>query len=119
MGSFLGVQGHKGLPPHQNAPATLKNDSAPAEAVPPRPSRQANHQLAHMRAACSAVAVAIERACLSFRGTLLPRRGLKLGYLVQEDGEQIRGGLVSGAAGAGAPPQGNWIAGEGTGKSFC
>jgi Adenylate and Guanylate cyclase catalytic domain len=73
--------------------------SAPAEALPPRPSRQAHHQLAHMRAACSAVAVAIERACLSFCGTLLPRRGLKLGYLVQEDGEQIRGGLVSGAAG--------------------
>jgi hypothetical protein len=60
---------------------------------------QAHHQLAHMRAACSAVAVAVERACLSFCGTLLPRRGLKLGYLVQEDGEQIGGGLVSGAAG--------------------
>jgi hypothetical protein len=45
-----------------------------------------------MQAACSAVADAVERA-------LLPRRGLKLGYLVQEDGEQIRGGLVSGAAG--------------------
>ena len=34
-----------------------------------------------------------------FCGTLLPRRRLKLGYLVQEDGEQVRGGLVSGAAG--------------------
>ena len=32
-------------------------------------------------------------------GELLPRRRLKLGYLVQEDGEQVRGGLVSGAAG--------------------
>ena len=34
-----------------------------------------------------------------FCGTLLPRRRLKLDYLVQEDGEQVRGGLVSGAAG--------------------
>ena len=33
------------------------------------------------------------------RDDLLPRRRLKLGYLVQEDGEQVRGGLVSGAAG--------------------
>ena len=32
-------------------------------------------------------------------GELLPRRRLKLGYLVQEDGEQVRGGLVSGAPG--------------------
>ena len=32
-------------------------------------------------------------------GELLPGRRLKLGYLVQEDGEQVRGGLVSGAAG--------------------
>jgi len=33
---------------------------------PPRPSRRAHHQLAHMRAACSAVAVAVERAYLSW-----------------------------------------------------
>jgi len=39
------------------------------------------------------------RRTLIFLWTLLPRRRLKLRYLVQEDGEQVRGGLVSGAAG--------------------
>jgi hypothetical protein len=39
------------------------------------------------------------RRTLVFLWTLLPRRRLKLRYLVQEDGEQVRGGLVSGAAG--------------------
>ena len=68
----------------------------------PHTSRSASYTLLHHPVSASVSRSANGRpsaAPLFFCGMLLPRRRLKLGYLVQEDGEQVRGGLVSRAAG--------------------
>jgi hypothetical protein len=68
----------------------------------PHTSRSASYTLWHHPVSAGVSRSANGRpsaAPLSFCGMLLPRRRLKLGYLVQEDGEQVRGALVSRPAG--------------------